>query len=132
MSMSDPIADLLTRIRNAQRADKPWVDIPSSNLKKRICVILKEEHFIRDFILVTDPVQGRIRVFLSYDHNNEPVIDGLVRISKPGCRVYAGAGDIPRVRGGLGISILTTSKGVISNKVARRLNVGGEILCQVW
>ncbi len=132
MSMSDPIADLLTRIRNAQRADKPWVDMPASNLKKRICVILKEEHFIRDFILVTDPVQGRIRVFLNYDHNNEPVIEGLVRVSKPGCRVYAGAGDIPRVRGGLGISILTTSKGVISNKVARRLKVGGEILCQVW
>ncbi len=132
MSMSDPIADLLTRIRNAQRADKPWVDVPASNLKKRICVILKEEHFIRDFILVTDPVQGRIRVFLNYDHNHEPVIEGLVRVSKPGCRVYAGAEDIPRVRGGLGISILTTSRGVISNKVARRLNVGGEILCRVW
>lgn len=132
MSMSDPIADLLTRIRNAQTADKRWVDVPSSNLKKRICVILKEEHFIRDFISVTDKIQGRLRIFLNYDHNHEPVIEGLTRISKPGCRVYATANDIPRVRGGLGISILTTSKGVISDKVARRLKVGGEILCQVW
>ncbi len=132
MSMSDPIADLLTRIRNAQRADKRWVDIPASNLKKRVCVILKEEHFIRDFISVTDEVQGSLRIFLSYDHNHDPVIEGLTRISKPGCRMYTNAKDIPRVRGGLGISILTTSKGVISNKVAKRLNVGGEILCQVW
>jgi len=132
MSMSDSIADLLTRIRNAHRADKRWVDVPSSNLKKRICVILKQEHFIRDFILVADNKQGIVRIFLNYDHNGEPVIEGITRISRPGCRIYASAKNLPRVRGGLGIAILTTSKGVISDKIARRLKVGGEVLCHVW
>ncbi len=132
MSMSDSIADLLTRIRNAHRADKRWVDVPSSNLKKRICVILKQEHFIRDFILVADNKQGIVRIFLNYDHNGEPVIEGITRISRPGCRIYARAKNLPRVRGGLGIAILTTSKGVISDKIARRLKVGGEVLCHVW
>ena len=132
MSMSDPIADLLTRIRNAQQAAKRWVDVPASTMKKRICLILKEEHFIRDFVVVTDGPQGSIRIFLSYDHNGEPVIEGIKRISKPGCRVYANASHLPRVRGGLGVSILTTAKGVVSNKIAKRLNVGGEIICQVW
>ncbi|MCK4577554.1 MAG: 30S ribosomal protein S8 [Candidatus Marinimicrobia bacterium] len=132
MSMSDPIADLLTRIRNAQSANKRWVDIPASNLKKRISYILKEEHFIRDFIVVEDQVQDKMRIFLSYDHKGLPVIEGITRASKPGRRLYAKSGDIPRVKGGLGISILTTSKGVISDKIARRLNVGGEILCEVW
>jgi len=132
MSMSDPIADLLTRIRNAQRAGKRWVEVPSSNLKKRICLILKEEHFIRDFILVTDNKQGMLRIFLSYDQNSDSVIEGITRISRPGRRVYVAANNLPRVRGGLGIAILTTSKGVVSNKIARRLKVGGEILCHVW
>ncbi len=132
MSMSDSIADLLTRIRNAHRADKRWVDVPSSNLKKRICVILKQEHFIRDFILVADNKQGIVRIFLNYDHNGEPVIEGITRISRPGRRIYASAKNLPRVRGGLGIAILTTSKGVISDKIARRLKVGGEVLCHVW
>ncbi|MHC4797618.1 MAG: 30S ribosomal protein S8 [Planctomycetota bacterium] len=132
MSMSDPIADLLTRIRNAHLADKRWVDVPSSNLKKRICLILKEEHFIRDFIMVTDDKQGMLRIFLNYDQKGEPVIEGILRVSRPGRRVYAGAKHIPRVRGGLGIAVLTTSKGVISDKVARRLKVGGEVLCHVW
>ena len=132
MSMSDPIADLLTRIRNAQQANKRWVDVPSSNLKKRICLIFKEEHFIRDFILVTDNKQGVLRIFLSYDHNAAPVIEGITRISRPGRRIYASAKKLPRVRGGLGIAILTTSKGVVSDKVARRLLVGGEVLCHVW
>ena len=131
MSMTDPIADLLTRIRNAQQADKRWVDVPASNLKKRVCLILKEEHFIRDFILVTDAKQGMLRIFLSYDHN-EPVIEGITRISKPGRRVYTHAKNLPRVRGGLGIAILTTSRGVVSDKVARRMKVGGEVLCHVW
>jgi len=130
--MSDPIADLLTRIRNAQRAGKRWVEVPSSNLKKRICLILKEEHFIRDFILVTDNKQGMLRIFLSYDQNSDSVIEGITRISRPGRRVYVAANNLPRVRGGLGIAILTTSKGVVSNKIARRLKVGGEILCHVW
>lgn len=132
MSMSDPIADLLTRIRNAQRSDKRWVDVPSSNLKKRICLILKQEHFIRDFILVADNKQGMLRIFLNYDRNREPVIEGIARISCPGRRVYVTAKDLPRVRGGLGIAIITTSKGVISDKIARRLNVGGEVICHVW
>ena len=132
MSMSDSIADLLTRIRNAQRVDKRWVDVPSSNLKKRICLILKQEHFIRDFILVADNKQGMLRIFLNYDHNGEPVIEGITRISRPGCRIYASAKNLPRVRGGLGIAILTTSKGVISDKIARRMKVGGEVLCHVW
>jgi len=132
MSMSDSVADLLTRIRNAHRADKRWVDVPSSNLKKRICVILKQEHFIRDFILVADNKQGIVRIFLNYDHNGEPVIEGITRISRPGRRIYASAKNLPRVRGGLGIAILTTSKGVISDKIARRLKVGGEVLCHVW
>ncbi len=132
MSMSDPIADLLTRIRNAHMAGKRWADVPASNLKKRICIILRENHFIRDFILVTDGKQGMLRVFLSYDHSGTPVIEGLSRISRPGCRVYVDARHLPRVRAGLGIAILTTSKGVISDKVARRKNVGGEILCHVW
>jgi small subunit ribosomal protein S8 len=132
MSMSDPIADLLTRIRNAQMTGKRWVDVPASTLKKRICLILKEEHFIRDFIFVTDSEQGLLRIFLSYDHNGEPVIEHLSRTSKPGRRVYVGAKDLPRVRGGLGIAILTTSRGVISDKIARQLNIGGEVICEVW
>lgn len=132
MSMSDPIADMLTRIRNAQAVNKHWVDIPASNMKKRVCVILKEEHFIRDFVIVTEGPQGSIRIFLSYDQQNDSVIEGITRISKPGCRIYVDAKNLPRVRGGLGVAILTTSKGVISDKIARRLNVGGEVLCHVW
>ncbi len=132
MSMSDPIADLLTRIRNAQQADKRWVDIPASNLKKRVCLILKEEHFIRDLIQVKDDKQNILRIFLNYDDTGVPVIEGINRISRPGRRLYVNARDVPRVRGGLGISILTTSRGVISDKIARRLKVGGEVLCEVW
>jgi len=93
---------------------------------------LKQEHFIRDFILVADHPQGMLRIFINYDHNGDPVIEGIARISRPGRRVYASAKNLPRVRGGLGIAILTTSKGVISDKIARRLKVGGEVLCHVW
>jgi len=132
MSMSDPVADYLTRIRNAQSASKPWVDIPSSNLKKRISYVLKEEYFIRDFILIKDNKQDMLRVFLNYDFDKNPVIHGIKRISKPGCRNYVSAEKLPRVLNGMGISILTTSKGVISNKKAKSLKVGGEVLCQVW
>lgn len=132
MSMSDPVADYLTRIRNAQTADKRWVDIPASNLKKRISFVLKEEHFIRDYILVKDNKQDILRVFLNYTFDKKPVIQGLKRISKPGCRVYADADSMPRVLNGMGVAILTTSKGVLSNKKARVLNVGGEVLCHVW
>ena len=132
MSQTDPIADFITCIRNAQAVKKPWVDVPASNLKKRICFILKEEHFVRDFIEIKDNKQNILRVFLKYDFENEPVIHGIKRISKPGCRIYAASDKLPRVLNELGISILTTSKGVISNKKAKQLSVGGEVLCHVW
>ena len=132
MSMTDPVADYLTRIRNAQSKLEKFVDIPCSNLKKRISYVLKEEHFVRDFIEIKDNKQNILRVFLKYDFENEPVIHGIKRISKPGCRIYAASDKLPRVLNGLGISILTTSKGVISNKKAKQLSVGGEVLCHVW
>jgi len=132
MSMTDPVADYLTRIRNGQSKLKKFVDIPCSNLKKRISYILKEEHFVRDFIEIKDNKQNILRVFLKYDFENEPVIHGIKRISKPGCRIYVDSDNLPRVLNGLGISILTTSKGVISNKKAKQFSVGGEVLCHVW
>ncbi len=132
MSMTDPIADLLTRIRNAFRVEKRWVDVPSSQMKKRIIYILKEESYIEDFIFIKDGNKETIRIFLKYDYQGKPVIDGIVRISKPGCRVYVNSNQIPRVLDGLGIAILSTSKGVISNKTAKNLNIGGEHLCNVW
>ena len=130
--MTDPIADFLTRIRNAQSAEKNWVDIPASNIKKRIAYVLKEEKFIRDMILIKDNKQGVIRLYLNYDFNKQPVIHGIQRYSKPGCRRYMPADKIPRVLNGMGISIISTSKGVMSDKKAKLLNIGGEILCQVW
>ena len=130
--MTDPIADYLTRIRNAQSAHKPWVDIPASNLKKRISFVLREEKFIRDFILIPNKMQYTLRIFLNYDYNKKPVIHGIQRYSKPGCRLYVSADNLPRVLNGMGVSILTTSKGVVSDKKAKLLKVGGEVLCQVW
>ena len=132
MSMTDPVADYLTRIRNAQARWKKFVDIPCSNLKKRISYILKEEHFVRDFIDIKDEKQNMLRVFLKYDYDKNPVIHGIKRISKPGCRIYVSSDKMPRVLNGLGISILTTSKGVLSNKKAKKLSIGGEVLCHVW
>jgi len=132
MSMTDPIADLLTRIRNGLRAGKRWVDIPSSNEKKRIVFILKEEKYIEDFILIDDNGRKQIRVFLKYDYQGKPVISVIERVSKPGLRVYKGKKQLPRVLDGLGISIMSTSKGVISNKMAKKFGVGGEIICNVW
>jgi len=132
MSMTDPIADLLTRIRNAQATEKRWVDVPSSQMKKRIIYVLKEESYIEDFIFVKDGNKETIRIFLKYDYQGQPVIDGIVRISKPGCRIYVNSNQIPRVLDGLGIAILSTSKGVISNKTANNLKVGGEHVCNVW
>ena len=132
MTMTDPIADLLTRIRNGLHSGKKIIDMPSSNLKKRILFILKEEHYIEDFILLNNPIKKKIRVFLKYDINGQPAIINIQRSSKPGRRVYVAANEIPRVLDGLGIAILTTSKGVISNKVAKKLNIGGEIICTVW
>ena len=132
MSMSDPIADFLTRIRNAQSAHKDWVDIPCSNLKKRIAFVLKEEKFIRDILLIKDNKQNVLRIFLKYDDESRPVIQGLKKISTPGCRRYVPSDKIPRVLNGMGISIISTPKGVMSNKKAQLFNVGGEVLCQVW
>ena len=129
MTMSDPIADFLTRIRNAQMALKKWVDIPSSALKIRISYVLKEESFIRDYVLIKDNKQNVLRLYLRYDDSNNPVIHGLKRISTPGCRRYVPSDKIDRVLNGMGISIMTTSKGVMSNKKAKKLNVGGEVLC---
>ena len=130
--MTDPIADLLTRVRNGLHMGKRWVDIPASNLKKRILYILKEEHYIKDFIIVDHAVKKELRVFLKYDRNGESVIQHIARESRPGRRVYVGAGEIPRILDCLGVAILTTSKGVISNKVAKKLNIGGELICSVW
>ena len=132
MSMNDPIADFLTRIRNGHMANKFSVDIPSSSLKIRILYILKEEKFIRDYFLIKDNKQNTLRVFLKYDSDSRPVIQGIKKISTPGCRRYVPSDKIPRVLNGMGVSIMSTSKGVMSNKKAEMLNVGGEVLCQVW
>ena len=132
MSMTDPVADYLTRIRNGQGRLKDYVDIPCSNLKKRISYVLKEEHFVKDYIEIKDSKQHILRVFLKYDMDGNPVINGIKRVSKPGCRKYVSSDDLPRVLNGLGISIITTSVGVVSNKKAKKLSVGGEVLCQVW
>ena len=131
--MSDPIADFLTRIRNGLAAKKRWVDVPSSALKKRISLVLKEEKYINDFFFITsDGNKEIIRIFLKYDYKGDPVIENIKRVSKPGLRVYGGAGEAPRVLDGLGISIISTSKGVLSNKKAKQLGVGGELLCEVF
>ena len=133
MSMSDPIADFLTRIRNGLAAKKRWVDVPSSALKKRISLVLKEEKYINDFFFITSEGNKEIiRIFLKYDYNGDPVIENIKRVSKPGLRVYVGAGEAPRVLDGLGISIISTSKGVLSSKKAKQLGVGGELLCEVF
>ncbi len=132
MSMTDPIADFLTRIRNALCANKRWVDIPSSNIKKRIAYVLKEEKYIKDFFFIKDRDFITIRIFLKYDHNGKSVIEKISRCSRPGQRIYVGSKEIPRVLDGLGVSILSTSKGVVSNKSAVQLGVGGELLCEVF
>tara|TARA_A100001011_G_C13899301_1_gene670391 strand:+ start:110 stop:511 length:402 start_codon:yes stop_codon:yes gene_type:complete len=133
MSMSDPIADFLTRIRNGLAAKKRWVDVPSSSLKKRISFVLKEEKYINDFFFITSEGNKEvIRIFLKYDYNGDPVIENIKRVSKPGLRVYVGVGEAPRVLDGLGVSIISTSKGVLSNKKAKQLGVGGELLCEVF
>ena len=133
MSMSDPIADFLTRIRNGLAAKKRWIDVPGSALKKRISLVLKEEKYINDFFFIkSDGNKETIRIFLKYDYNGDPVIENIKRVSKPGLRVYVGAGEAPRVLDGLGVSIISTSKGVLSNKKANQLGVGGELLCEVF
>jgi small subunit ribosomal protein S8 len=132
MNMTDPIADMLTRIRNGVRVKLPKVDIPASRLKTEIARILKDEGYIANFKVIEDPHQGLIRVYLKYGQGYERVITDLHRVSRPGCRIYCGKGEIPRVYGGLGINILSTSRGVMTGREAARTGVGGEILCNVW
>lgn len=129
--LTDPIADMLTRMRNAIRIKAEKVDIPISKMKLEIAKILKEEGFIKAYKILKDRKQGILRVIIKYV-DNESVISGLNRISKPGRRVYVGSKEIPRVMGGLGIAILTTSKGILSDKVCRRECIGGEVICYVW
>ncbi|MEJ9280835.1 MULTISPECIES: 30S ribosomal protein S8 [Ureibacillus] len=132
MTMTDPIADMLTRIRNANMVRHEKLEVPASNIKKEIAEILKREGFIRDVEYIDDNKQGIIRIFLKYGKNNERVITGLKRISKPGLRVYAKTDEIPKVLNGLGIAILSTSQGVLTDKEARAKKVGGEVLAYVW
>ena len=132
MTMTDPIADMLTRIRNANVVKHETVDVPASNMKKELARILLEEGFIRGYDVIEDGKQGIIRIQLKYGQTGERVISGLKRISKPGMRVYADKHEVPRVLNGLGISIISTSKGILTDKQARKENVGGEILCYVY
>ena len=132
MQITDPIADMLTRIRNANNAKHDTVDVPASNMKKAIAQILLEEGYIKNFQLIDDGTQGVIRITLKYGAGKEKVISGLRRVSKPGLRVYAGADELPKVLRGLGIAIVSTSKGVMTDKKARQAHVGGEVLAFVW
>ena len=132
MQITDPVADMLTRIRNANSAKHETVDVPASNLKKAIAQILLEEGYIKSFELTDEGVQGNIHITLKYVGKKEKVITGLRRVSKPGLRVYAGADELPKVLKGLGIAIVSTSKGVMTDKKARELHVGGEVLAFVW
>ena len=132
MTMTDPIADMLTRIRNANLVKHESVDVPASNLKKSLASILLNEGFIKGFDVIEDGKQGLIRVQMKYGPSKERVITGLKKISKPGLRVYAKRDEIPKVLGGLGIAVISTSNGVITDKQARKLGVGGEVICYVW
>ncbi len=132
MSMTDPIADMLTRMRNGIIANFDTVDVPSSKLKINIAKILKSEGFIKNYKVIADKRQGLIRIFLKYDDKGEPVIGGLKRVSRSSCRVFAKKDKVPMVLNGFGINVLSTSKGVMTDRQARKLGVGGEILCSVW
>ena len=130
--MTDPIADMLTRIRNALVVKHDAVEVPASNIKKEIARLLLQEGYITAYDVVEDGVQGKIVITLKYGPNGEKVINGLKRVSKPGLRIYAGHDELPKVLGGLGIAIISTNKGIITDKNARKLNVGGEVLAYVW
>lgn len=130
--ITDPISDMLTRIRNAIAARHPKVDVPASSLKMQLARILKEEGYVTNFKLTEDGSRRSIRIYLKYTPGNVPVISRIERVSRPGCRVYVGSREVPRVLGGLGINILTTPKGVMTGASARKEGVGGEVLCQVW
>jgi small subunit ribosomal protein S8 len=129
---SDPIADMLTRVRNAITARHPKVDVPASKLKTEIARILKEEGYIANYKVAEEGVKKVIKIYLKYAPDNSPVISKIERVSRPGCRNYTGKDDIPRVQGGIGISILTTPQGVMTGRRARKEGVGGEVLCKVW
>ncbi len=131
MTFTDPIADMLTRIRNANMARHASVDVPASNIKKRLAEILAEEGYIKGFEIVEEDGKKTIKVALKY-HEETRVISGLKRISKPGLRVYANKAELPKVLGGLGIAVISTSKGIVTDKVARNLGIGGEVICYVW
>ena len=132
MTMTDPVADMLTRIRNANIAGHESVDIPASKIKKNIAEILKKEGYIKDYDVVEEGVQGLIKVQMKYGSNKTRVISGIKRISKPGLKVYVKSDEVPKVLGGLGIAIISTSNGLITDKEARKLGVGGEVVCYVW
>ena len=132
MTMTDPIADMLTRIRNANTVGHTTVEVPASKMKKSIAGILTEEGYIRGFDVIEDDKQGMIRIQMKYGQDKERVISGIKKISKPGLKVYAKADDVPKVLGGLGVAIISTNKGVMTDKVARTQNVGGEVLAFIW
>jgi len=129
---SDPIADMLTRVRNAISARHAKVDVPASKLKTEIARILKEEGYIANFKVAEEGVKKVIKIYLKYGTDNSPVVTGIERVSRPGCRAYVGKTTIPRVQGGLGISILTTARGVMTGRTAHKEGVGGEVLCRIW
>ncbi len=132
MAMTDPVSDMLTRIRNATGVRHDRTDMPASKMKLELAKILKQEGYIRTFKVLEDGPQGVIRIYLKYADDGEPVIHGLRRISRPGRRVYRAVGDLPKVRNGLGVAVVSTSRGVITDEQARGLQVGGEVLCEIW
>jgi small subunit ribosomal protein S8 len=129
---TDPIADMLTSIRNALHARKEWVEVPSSRLKEGICKAMNDEGFIKEYSVVEEKGRRFLRVWLKYDKRGQPVLRGLKRVSKPSLRTYVGTDEIPSVQKGLGVSVLSTSRGIIIDREARRLRVGGEVLCSLW
>ncbi|TDX49274.1 30S ribosomal protein S8 [Orenia marismortui] len=132
MNITDPIADMLTRVRNANNISRTEVEIPASNVKEEIARVLSEEGFVKGYKRVDNGPQGTIKVFLKYGDNGEKVITGIKRISKPGLRVYANKEEVPKVLGGLGVAIISTSNGVMTDKDARKAGIGGEVICYVW
>jgi len=132
MGMTDPIADMLTRIRNGSKAEKKWVDVPASKLKRELARILADEHFIEKFTYIENRKQGELRLYLRYDESENPIIKGIRRASRPGLRRYSQAHRLPRVLNGLGIAVISTSKGVMTDRDARKMGVGGEVICYIW
>ena len=132
MGVTDPVADMLTRIRNGSKASKKWVDVPASKIKNDIARILTDEHFIQKYELKEDEKQGFLRIYLKYTKSEDPIIKGIRRLSKPGLRKYSQADKLPRILNGLGIAIISTSSGVMTDRDARKKGVGGEVICSVW